>query len=98
MNPLVQAQLRRLHQNLDALKVRQEEQSATLAAAQEEAQRHLRRLLQREGERVTLQVNQAQYQDLLDRLHRMEAVHQSLRQHAESMDRLADALAESLEP
>lgn len=98
MNPLVQAQLRRLHQNLDALKKRQEEQSANLAAAQEEAQRHLRRLLQREGERATLQVNESQYQELLDRLNRIEAVHQTVRQHAENMDRLVHALAESLEP
>lgn len=97
MNPLVQAQLLRLQQNVRALHRRHEETLAQLDDAREAADNHLRLLFKHERERSTLQVNQAQYLLLESRVKELESTQTALRAHAEKMGNLAAALAESLD-
>lgn len=97
MNPLVQAQLLRLQQNVRALSRRQEETLALLDESRREADRHMRLLFKQERDRATLQMNEAQYQKQAERLKQLETTQEAVRQHAERMGTLAAALAESLE-
>lgn len=96
MNPLVQAQLDRLHKNLHALEQRQRLLQQDLEEARQTAEDRLKQIWRHEQARNTLSANTRDYDELRARLQSAEEANQALALHAQRIAQWSASLVDVL--